>query len=450
MRLFVVLAIALPVVLAGCSLAPGTSTTTADGASVPTGADAASTYGDLGNVTGDLRVRVAYGTETSTASFRFTADVGTRKIRQRVTAPANRSGNLFASNANAYWRYNASRDVAAKYPHGESTFSSTFGTGRQGYGDFLAAALDAAASDERETVSDLPQVGVGPAPTVPGGDDGDAWRTPAVRPTANVSEYVVEYRGTESIAGRDTYVLRVEPADPDAVDVENLSITYRVDRETYFPVQVEREARVSGESWRQVLTFSNLEFDAAVPASTYEFDPGPDTDVLDYASGVVRFETREALAANASVPVPEPTVPDGFEFTQGAGIELRTSGAQVVYSNDSTVLIAGRYVDDGIITDRERDVAEDLTVNGHRARYVDLGRTQAVYVYCGEYVVSGASVGEVPRETVVELAASLTCGDDETEEETASDDWTEWTRSGLAVQRVHDARQAGELRAAHR
>jgi hypothetical protein len=178
-------------------------------------------------------------------------------------------------------------------------------------------------------------------------------------------------------------------------------------------VRVERTATIDGDPWSHVMSFSNLTYDANVSAATYEYDPAGNTNVVDYATGVVRFETRRALTANASVPVPRPVVPDGFEFAYGAGIELNTSGVQVIYANEneSTALVAGRYVDDGVVTEREREHAEELTVDGHRALYVDLGRSSAVYVFCGEYVNSGAAIGDYPKVALVEFVASMDCGD---------------------------------------
>lgn len=460
--LLLVLAVVASVALAGCSLGsgPGPTATTTDEPTVPDGAAAASAYETLGNVTAEVEVTTRYGNRTTTATVDLAADVGTRRIRQRVTAPADRRGNLFVSDADAYWQYNASRDVAAKHPHDDRTFRSTFGTGQETFAAFLEAAFDAAEADDEGTVSDLPDVGVGPAPTVP--EDGDDVPTD---PTANVSEFAVTYEGTAAVADRDTHVLVVEPANESAVGVEDLTVTYHVDTETYFPVRVVRTATVDGERWRQELTFSDLEYDADVQPSRYAFEPNDSTEVLDYAEDVVTFQTREALAANTSVSLPAPRVPDGYEFQYAAGIELDTTGAQLIYSNGSAALVAGRYVDDGVVTDREREVAENVTVDGHRALYVDLGRTQAVYVYCEEHVVSAAAIGEVPKGTVFDLARSLDCAEHEnTSVLTAASARTEGTgqdegerpgrtapsRSGPAVQRVDDAGQPGELGGPHR
>lgn len=404
----VLAAVAAAVVLAGCHADPGPSTTPP---SVPDGDDAAETYRALGNVTGDLRIEVTYGDRTNRSTLRFAAEVGTRNTRQRVTSPATYRGNRFVSNAEYYWQYNESTDVARRYAHTEATFTSTFGTGDdEDFGAFLAAAFDAA-NDSDGTVSEIPSVGVGPAPTVVSGDDGDA---SVPRPSANVSAFVVSYDGTETVQGERTHVLVVEPASPNATTVEDLSITYYVDTERFFPVRVERAATVDGKAFSHVMTFSNLEYGANLTASTYRFEPDDETEVVDYATGVVRFPTVDALAANTSVPVPDPTVPEGFEFAYAAGIDLNATGGQVLYSNGSTVLVAGRYVSDGIIQSRERSVAENVTVDGHRARYADLGRTQAVYVYCEEYVVSAASIGPYSREDLFAFAGSLDCGDDDT------------------------------------
>jgi len=425
------LAVALVVLLAGCAVDPGAS----GSSTVPDGEDAAASYDDLGNVTGDLQVNVTDGDRTNRSTLRFAAEIGTRNVRQRVLEPDSHRGNAFVSNDAYYWRYNDSTDVAARYAHTPETFESTFGTGDDGFGAFLEAAFDAA-NESEGTVSDLPEVGVGPAPTVAAGDDG----TPARSPTANVSEFVVSYEGTTTVTAERTHVLVVEPANPDAVAASNLTVTYYVDRERFFPVRVERTATIDGDSWSHVMAFSNVTYDANVSASTYEYAPEESTNVVDYATGVVRFPTVEALAANASVPVPEPTVPEGFEFAYAAGIDMNVTGGQVLYANESTVLVAGRYVDDGIVQPREREVAENATVDGHRALYVDLGRTQAVYVYCEDYVVSGAAIGQYPRDALVEFTASVACGDDASDDASGGSSGTREdgrsTRGDAPVRRV--------------
>jgi len=408
----VVVAVTLAVVLAGCSLAPtdgGTGTESESAPPVPDGEDAAAAYESLGNVSGDIQVRVTHGNRTNESTLSFAGEVGTRNLRQRVISPDRHAGNLFVSNETHYWQYNDTRDVAKRFAHDETTFKSTFGTGEDGFGAFLEAAFDAARTEDG-TVSDLPDVGVGPAPTVASADGDDRAATTA---TANVSEFVVSYDGTAMVGGQRTHVLVATPADTaENRTAENLTVTYYVDAERYFPVRVERDAVVGGKPWSHEMTFSNLSYDANASASTYRFDPGERTRVLDYATGVVGFQTRTALAANTTVPLPEPDVPAGFEFAYGAGIELNTTGAQTIYSNGSTVLIAGRYVDDGIVTPRERARGENVTVDGHRAFYVDLGRTTALYVYCDDYVVSGAGAPNVPRDLLVAFTTSLDCDDE--------------------------------------
>ena len=129
-KLVLALAVVLVVVLAGCNVGPGSSGTP----TVPDGEDAAASYDDLGNVTGDLRVNVTDGDRTNRSTLRFAAAVGTRNVRQRVLEPDSHRGNAFVSNDAYYWRYNDSTDVAARYAHTPDTFESTFGTGEEDFG----------------------------------------------------------------------------------------------------------------------------------------------------------------------------------------------------------------------------------------------------------------------------------------------------------------------------
>lgn len=415
-----VLVVVSLVVLAGCSALPGLgdSEDATSGASVPDGDVAASSYATIGNVTGTLHVETVRGNVSRTASFRFAADVGTRSVRQRVTAGSHSEGNLFVSNDDVYWRYNASRDVAAKYPHGPGTFTSTFGTRNQSFGEFLQSAFEAASSDGDGTVSNLPNVGVGPAPTVSvrtandagGTDDDSSGADGDDFATANVSEYTVSYDGTTTVNGRDAHVLVVQPASGNASStISNRTITYHVDAETLFPLKITRTATVEGDAWRHVMTFTNLEYGPDLPADTYTYEPNASTQVVDYTTGVVPFSNRDALASNVSVPLPEPEVPSGFAFRNGAAIELNTSGAQVVYTNGSAALIAGRYVDDGVIRPVERRLGENRTIDGNRALVVESGNQKVVYVYCGEYVTSAASIGSIPIDVLLEFSASFAC-----------------------------------------
>lgn len=194
-----------------------------------------------------------------------------------------------------------------------------------------------------------------------------------------LDEYAVEYRGRETVDDRETHVVTIEPranataalslfvadrrvdlATVDATDPhENGSVTttWWIDADTPFPVKERIEIHepavesddANGEDrtaehadgdedglQRTVLTttYEDVRFDEPIQEDRFRVDPPGWVPVLDDADSMY---VRDPAHANETVPfpVPEPTVPDGFELAFANGHD-RDDGATLrfVYERD--------------------------------------------------------------------------------------------------------------------
>lgn len=174
-------------------------------------------------------------------------------------------------------------------------------SGGSSYVDVVAAART------NETIR-RPTPGVPSLPRVPRGDgqagDGNG--------TATYGEHRVRvsYNGTETVAGRETYRLEVDPVSPDA-SLKDQTVWLDVDR--LYPLRHRVEFVAHGDRYEYLTTYRNVTFDPDLPEGLFELDRDrlpPDVEETWFRS----YDSRGAVAANVSMPVPDPELPDGWRF----------------------------------------------------------------------------------------------------------------------------------------
>lgn len=173
----------------------------------------------------------------------------------------------------------------------------------------------------------------------------------------------VEYQGTETVAGRESYVLRLEPTVDDARLIHN---TLWFDREFLYPIQHHRVIDRPEGRYEFVSTPQTVEFNPSLEDELFELDAdaiSSDTPVVE----TERFDSWTEMSETLDRPTPELAVPDGFEFVGGSradggdrdlsyryadGIGEGATVIRVWVTNrpvetvpDRTVTIAGQTVD---------------------------------------------------------------------------------------------------------
>jgi hypothetical protein len=167
------------------------------------------------------------------------------------------------------------------------------------YLDILAAARG------NETIP-RPTPGISSLPRVPRDDDAEgngstSYRDQLVR---------VQYNGTETVADRRTYRLEVDPVSPNASLKDQ---TLWLDTAYLYPLERHVEFVAHGDRYEYRTTYRNVTFNPDFPPGTFRLD----RDRLSPAVEETWFRTYNSLgaaAANLSMPVPNASVPDGYEL----------------------------------------------------------------------------------------------------------------------------------------
>ncbi len=202
-----------------------------------------------------------------------------------------------------------------------------------------------------------------------------------------------EYRGVETVSGRETYVIRI--ASTESADQE-LQQTLYFDTETFVVMRQEYNATIAGERIEDQRRVQNITFDPAVDESLFEFDPPDNTTIR---TSIEQYGSYAELERAADGHVPEPSVPTGFEFDIGS-------------LTDDTVSLQYTRPPDGLSVSRSTAVEIDngLERVDYRGRtYSVRERTETTTVQwrCNTSVYTVG--GDLSRDTLLEVADSIEC-----------------------------------------
>ncbi|MFD1645293.1 LolA family protein [Haloarchaeobius litoreus] len=395
-RSLVVLTLLL-VVGAGCTGFVGEDRPTA-----PTvdGDGAVEAYESIDGVHAVVETTITHGNTTEHRRSEVWTRPASGEVREEVREPASRAGNLVVANGSQLWVYNESRAVVRTQSY------------ERGQGDavrmdtFLRQVFDAVAASGNETVRSPPTVGMGPAPSVPvEGETGAEVRNASTR----IENYTATYEGTETVSDHETHVVELAPSGDVPTVASDLRIRYYLDTEHYFPVKVTQSMTVNGEEFRVVTEYTDVVFDPGIDDSRFHFDPPEDASVVDLEESRETFETRAAAAANVSMTLPDPDVPDGYELSQVGVLRGDITTVTVFYRNDAgDVLYVSEHSEP-----RSTGSAEGVTVDvgGIEGRYVATDSLGSVVWSCADgpqYAVVSVE-GSLSRGEIVAVARSVGC-----------------------------------------
>jgi hypothetical protein len=314
--LTIALAVLLVVSTAGCAdLVDGTDSTDAD-RELPDRAEAVERTESLETLTATVTtIRRVNGTTTrSVAENAQRIDpIGFRSRIVSVDAPNETRtsvGSLTVSNASGTALYRPERNTLS-YLVGPSNRNEDDAQ-HSPYVDMIVAART------NKTIP-RPTPGVPALPRAPSSSDGDENASATYRD----HRVTVAYNGTETVDGRETYRLEIDPVS------ENASLkdqTVWLDTEYLYPLQQRVEFVSFGDRYEYRTVHRNVTFNPDLPPDTFELDREElpdDVTVTTFRS----YESRTALAENVSMPVPDPDLPDGYELD---GATHRSDDPEVV------------------------------------------------------------------------------------------------------------------------
>ncbi|WP_135666188.1 DUF4367 domain-containing protein [Halorhabdus rudnickae] len=370
--------------LAGCGMLVGGANSIPDGETVSNQLDS------LETIESTVVTEFDNGTTVDPSRTRAIRNLRTGESRATVVT-GRQEGVTIGSNGTAIWMYNRSADRVdvLRTNLSLSNRSRSFET--------VETIFDRLQKAER---GEPTEASISQLPVVPRASD------PITTDASSVSIYGnvrLTYAGTESVAGRESYVVQIRPIDDEQL-VGNTTMWF--DTEWYYPIKTTTTVSIGEESTTTTVTYRNVTFNANVPEGTFAFDPPENATVVTRSVPETEaYDSRDALAAAAETSLPDPAVPTGFEFAEGR---------RSVFEGNTTVTLeytngtANVSVLTSPGTASTSGTGESVDISGQEGRLLDIGERSYVTWDCDgrPYTVSG-SVGE---ETLLSVARSIECG----------------------------------------
>ncbi|SEO45473.1 Outer membrane lipoprotein-sorting protein [Halogranum amylolyticum] len=375
----VLLGVALPAVLWTSGGAIGDTSPSVD-------ANVTERYRSVDTLTGTQTVVMR---TNDTVTSRNVADVtlvpGTDQRRVRFRNASDRQYELQVSNGSTLWLHDTDRNAVTAI---ELTGPPTEGTATRLQQLVAAAGLTDDAGRPQS-------VGVSPLPALP--------RHAGVTPQSDAnSSYAVEFVETDTVGGRDAYVLDVSSA------ANRSEAHYRqrlwVDAERFYPLRQQTAWIDDGTRRSVTTTYTNVTFDAQVSADAFRPEVDADTTVRRPDTPDTEWYRSSAdLEAQSSISVPEPTVPPAFELVYATRTTGRIDGVGLRYAADGRDLTVAKFSYTLDIDPDERDV----TIDGRPATF-DYGPTTSLSWNCNGYGYTVRGTG-VEADRLTEVARSVDC-----------------------------------------
>lgn len=236
---------------------------------------------------------------------------------------------------------------------------------------------------------------VEPLPVVP--------RTPTGQPTAAAGDatFDVRYVGTETVADREAYVVRIAPVDDGAANYEQ---TLWLDAERFFPLQQRTAWTHDGERTVLTTTYEEVRFDPGLDDATFAPDFPPATSVRVHDTPeTTTYPDVSALRQATDVAVPDPTVPPTYELAYATRTDGQVKGVGLRYANSTSVITVAKYN----FTYATDGSDEQVTIDGQTAK-LTRGGTVSLSWTCEDYQYTVRGTG-VSADAVVEVGESIGC-----------------------------------------
>lgn len=326
------------------------------------------------------------GTVTSRNVATVTLVPGTDRKRVRFQNASSRQYELQVSNGSTLWLHDTDRDsVTAIELTGPPTDSQT-AVRLQGLVGAAGLTDDAGRPQS---------IGVSPLPVLP--------RQTGVAPRADANRsYAVEFVETETVGGRDAYVL-------DIASATNRSEAHYeqrlwVDTERFYPLRQQTAWTDDGTRRSMTTTYTNVTFDAQPSADTFRPELDDDSTVRrPEFPNTELYRSSADLEAQSSISVPNPTVPPAFELVYATRTTGRIDGVGLRYAADGRELTVAKFSYTLDIDPDERDV----TLDGRPAT-LDYGPTVSLSWNCDGYGYTVRGTG-VETDRLIEVGRSVGC-----------------------------------------
>ncbi len=383
-HLLVAAAILAVVALAGCSLLADDS----GQRSLPTGEEAAEQYRSLDGYEATLHYEY---TDRADRRSHIEVDIDGGRSRVEWLTPDSIAGNINVYNGSTLVRYNATTNEFVRIGTEDL---APFEAGA----DEIATVVDSAREDGETTVEG-PPAGGAPLPAVPAGED-----TENAPESDDNSRFNVTYEGTETVAGREAYVIDYQPVgDPGDGVVEQ---TVWLDTEYFITLKSRQVTRRGGEKSTFTFRMSDVTIDPDFEEDTFAFDP-PSGATLNESNSydLTSYRTIASLSDVAALSVPDPTVPDRFALDRANHIRGSDFAAvQLRYRAASSLLFVTKTTEDDY-TNLSR--GDPVSIGDRTGRYRSSGTRALVAWQCDGHVYTVTA--DISKAELLDVARSVEC-----------------------------------------
>jgi outer membrane lipoprotein-sorting protein len=374
----------------------------------PVGVNASERAANLEGVSGTVEtVRVEDNRTVGRTVQQVAKRPGTGQSRVDTVAGPEDKRWLIVSNGSITWEYSPPRDYVRKRPaptvevSGDPAVEQPRGERVERLFRLLNVSRSAAGRTERVNATGR----VSPLPVVPRGE--------AVAPASvNLSRgwFRVEYAGTDRVAGREVYVVRIEHL---AGEGPERTVDYRqtlsVDTEWFVVLRRHTEVTVDGERIAQTRTYRNVTFNPGLDDEEFTFDPPANATVETVEPAydtVYRYGSLAGLRADVEMSVPRPDLPAAFSFQEG--VRKGETSIELRYAN-ATARVTVHKDRAGGLTSRPSPDETVVDIGGREAVYQQYGVDQSLSWRCGEYQYLVSAEG-ASRALLTDVAESVACG----------------------------------------
>lgn len=324
---------------------------------------------------------------TRTYAVQLRPDTGEKRLSLRE-GPESRFGTR-VSNGSVLWLYERETPNVTRIELDDDRASSR--------GDTIArlfARLNATTGDG-ETPAEPPTVE--PLPVVP-----ESAAQSGAATGVGGGPLTVSYGGTDTVADREVYVLRLTPVN-ESTDA-NYEQTLWLDAENYFPLKQRTAWTHEGQRTVMTTTYTDVAFDPGLDDDTFTPDiPENATVHSPDTAETTTYRSVGALREASDVAVPDPVVPPTYELTYATQTNGRVQGVGLRYANRTSVVSVAKYS----FTYADEDDEGELTIDGRPAT-LTTGQRVSLSWNCEDYRYTVRGTG-ISADVVVDIGESVGC-----------------------------------------
>ena len=308
---------------------------------------------EIDTFTATMESETTFNGDTHEVSAEITVRPKTGEMRQKLLAPEENAGNVYVTNETHMVRYDAD---ANEYTVTELN------------GDTFDRDLSSQLTDQLET-------------------------------------HDVYYNGTDTVRGQQAHKVTLVPnesADTYAAG----TTTVWVDDEKMFPVKMVTETDNEDITMNSTVTYSDVELNPELDEAPFTFDPPADAEKAENTGpDIAEYESIDELDQDTNVSVPNPDLPEDFEFSDGSVFDHKnvTTVSADYTDGDNRVSVSLRA--GGEVHSNEE--SETVELDKQTGQYQEYGDSGVVSWECSDDVYAVA--GDLDKSELTDIAASLEC-----------------------------------------